>query len=146
MRNTRIYHIWVGVRKRCYNPKAKAYAEYGGRGITMCDRWRDSFEAFYYDMQYGYADHLTLEREDPNKGYDKQNCKWATYTEQARNKRNSVYVECDGYRRTIAEWADISGTNRATIGWRLRQGWPIHKAIYGHPTQDVSLISEYLVF
>jgi hypothetical protein len=146
MTKTRMYKIWVGIRKRCYNPKMKSYADYGGRGIKVCDKWNTAFINFYNDMKEGYADNLSLEREDPNGHYEKSNCRWATATEQARNKRDSRFIECDGSKRTLAEWEDVSGTGRSTISWRIKNGWPIQRAIYGDPVTRLEEIKQYLVF
>lgn len=142
---TRIYKIWVGIRKRCTNPKMKSYAEYGGRGIKVCDRWND-FENFYEDMKIGYSDELSLERKDPNGNYEPDNCKWATMKEQARNKRNTKRITLGDESRTASEWEEISGTGRCTIAWRLKNGWDTHRAIYGDPVSNLSEISKYLVF
>ena len=88
MSTTSTYHIWQSMKQRCYDKNNINYDNYGGRGITVCDDWLAAFQAFYADMGER-PDGLTLERIDNNKGYNKNNCKWATYTEQSYNRRNT---------------------------------------------------------
>jgi len=143
MARKRIYKIWVGVRKRCLNPKTKSYSHYGGRGIKISENW-SSFENFYTDMSPTYSDNLSLERIDPNGDYEKENCIWATWKQQARNKTNSVYIDLDGDKKTAAEWEEISGTGRCTIAYRIKHGWTIREAIFGK-SKSIMDIQQYLI-
>ena len=86
--NTRIYKCWADMKTRCCNPKSKWYDHYGGRGITVCSEWM-RFEPFAeWAFSHGYADDLTIDRVDNNKGYCPENCKWSTQHEQSMNKRH----------------------------------------------------------
>ncbi|MBO7171268.1 MAG: hypothetical protein J6W28_08845, partial [Clostridia bacterium] len=118
--HTRLHHIWHGIKQRCLNPKSYIYKNYGGRGITVCDEWRDSFEVFYgWAMANGYADDLTIDRIDVNGNYEPLNCRWATSKEQGNNRRTNHLLTYKGQTRTTQEWADIKGLSRECIRWRL---------------------------
>ncbi len=125
-RNSRnpTYTIWASMKARCLNPNNGCYARYGGRGITVCDRWRDSFEAFLADMGERPTHHHSLERNDNDGPYCPDNCRWATRSEQARNRRSSHLVTFNGEAKTIAEWAEATGLSYDLIERRLNaQGW-----------------------
>lgn len=87
--STRLNRIWRGIKQRCNNPKLAIYKHYGGRGITVCEEWNE-FQPFYeWAMSHGYSDDLSIDRIDPNRGYEPSNCRWSTAKEQANNRRNS---------------------------------------------------------
>jgi hypothetical protein len=120
MADTRTYHSWCHAKSRCTNPNDAAWDRYGGRGITFDPKWSD-FEAFLSDMGE-CPEGLTLDRIDNDKGYGPGNCRWATYTEQARNKRNNVFVSYQGRNITLAEAAEISGTSYKLAQASLKVG------------------------
>ena len=128
---TRLYSIWAGMIKRCTNEEAKNYMDYGGRGITVCDEWRNSFEVFYeWAMANGYSDQLTIDREDNNKGYSPENCRWITHKEQNNNRRSNRNLTYNGETHNMKEWASIVGINYRTLQNRINQyGWDVEKAL-----------------
>lgn len=109
--NPRIYKIWLGMRQRCNNPNDKDYGLYGGRGISVCEEWDNSSEAFIeWAKANGYSDGLSIDRVDTNGNYCPENCRWATSTQQARNKRmpknnktghTGIHMDRGKYRATI---------------------------------------------
>lgn len=121
-RITREYIVWQNMLARCENKGATAFESYGGRGITVCERWHD-FAMFSADMGLKPSPSHSLDRIDNSGNYEPSNCRWATSHEQARNKRNNKFVTHDGETLTLAEWAERLGTNGTTIGLRLRRGW-----------------------
>jgi hypothetical protein len=118
------YTTWASMKGRCLNPNDGSYPRYGGRGITVCDRWRDSFEAFLADMGERPTHHHSLERIDNDGPYAPGNCRWATKVEQARNRRSSHLVTFNGETKTMAEWADATGLSQHLVERRLNaQSW-----------------------
>ncbi|MEU2098663.1 hypothetical protein ABZ741_21460 [Streptomyces globisporus] len=117
---------------RTTNPNNASYPSYGGRGITVCDRWR-AFPAFYTDMEPTYRDGLSIDRIDNNGGYEPSNCRWATPREQARNKRTNRYIEWRGEARVLADWVDRTGISESTIRRRLERGWSVERALTAPP-------------
>jgi hypothetical protein len=126
----REYHIWANVIYRCDNPNATSYERYGGRGITVCQRWRDGFEFFYEDMGPSPSLRHTIDRINNDGNYEPGNCRWATRRAQANNRRGCVEITHQGETMTIAMWAERFGMTRNLLWDRLnRQNWPIEKAL-----------------
>jgi len=128
MNGTRPYHIWGGLRQRCINKNDKDYYRYGGRGITFDPKWL-TFEGFWEDMQEGYADNLSLDRKDNNKGYFKDNCRWATSSEQQNNMRSNRYLTFNGEIKTLTQWSRKLNIPISTIFSRLHYGWTVEKTL-----------------
>lgn len=124
-----MYRRWSNIIQRTTNPGHPDYANYGGRGITVCSEWRGSFEAFSRDMSPGYSTGLELDRIDNDGSYDKDNCRWVTRTEQNRNRRNSVMLTFRGRTMNASAWAKALGLNGATVRSRLRTGWSVERAL-----------------
>lgn len=121
------YVAWQLMHDRCSNPKNESYPRYGGRGIRVCDRWKD-YALFLTDMG-DRPPGLTLDRKDNDGDYEPQNCRWATRTEQARNKSTNHRITVRGQTKILAEWAELSGIPRERIANRLRHGWSPERAI-----------------
>lgn len=137
MSKTKIYTKWKSMLQRCNNEKDPRYKDYGGRGISVCQRWHD-FMNFYEDMKDGYSDDLSLERIDNDAGYEKGNCKWATHLEQQQNKQTTRYVTLNGITASAAEWARISGIKTTTLIGRLNLGWSVEEAVYGRSIEKLN--------
>lgn len=121
------YASWQAMRKRCNSTWHPAYHRYGGRGIAICERW-NFFQNFLEDMGER-PEGMSLDRINPNKGYEPGNCRWATWKEQNNNKRNNRVIEFRGERKTLTEWAAEVGLMAATINQRLKRGWPVDRAL-----------------
>lgn len=129
MTGTPTYRSWKDMRRRCYNKNRDDYKHYGGRGIKVCDRWRYSFENFLTDMGIKPTG-LTLERKNVNKGYSKENCKWATIKEQRRNTTLTTWLMVDGKRMNLQDAAEYLGIKHNTLWNRLkRSGWTPERAV-----------------
>jgi hypothetical protein len=103
-----LYSIWLGMKKRCFNPNYPDFHNYGGRGITVCTRWLD-VKNFIADMESGYSEELSLDRIDVNGNYEPSNCRWATSKEQSKNKQNSIYVFFNGKKVHASDFAERTG-------------------------------------
>ncbi|WP_052001987.1 hypothetical protein [Halalkalibacter wakoensis] len=122
--NTRLHSIWRKMKHRCSNPNSSRYSSYGGRGISLSPEWENDFMAFYtWAIQNGYEDHLTIERINVNGNYDRSNCSWITMKDQGRNKQNTLYVEFNGYKKPLIEWAEDFNIPYKTLTTRYYRGW-----------------------
>lgn len=116
------------MRRRCLRPEYADYSRYGGRGITICERW-DSFKAFHDDMIGSYKPGLTIDRIDNNGPYSPENCRWATYHTQLRNKSNNVNITINGETKCLEDWMDIYGITYGTFSKRRKKGLPLDECI-----------------
>lgn len=122
------YVIWTDLFQRCYNKKRAAFKNYGGRGITVCERWQ-KFENFLEDMGTRPALDYTLDRIDNDRGYSKDNCKWSTRIEQANNKRNNIWIDYKGTAKTICDWERFLNFNPHVLYQRIFiYKWDVEKA------------------
>lgn len=127
-RKSRIYGIWTDMIHRCTNPKEKNYY---GKGITVCEEWRSDFFNFYFwAIENGYTDKLTIDRIDSNRNYEPSNCRWATYKQQNNNNCMNRKVTYNGTTYTIGEWSEITGISRNLLYQRIvTNKWTIEKAL-----------------
>jgi hypothetical protein len=131
MSETKEYRSWTHMIGRCHNEGDAAYLMYGWRGISVCAEWRVSFEAFYEFIGPAPSGEHSIDRIDNDRGYEPGNVRWATPTEQNSNKRNNVFVDAFGERKTVAEWARTLGLKAQTIEGRMKRGdhgeWALRK-------------------
>ena len=128
--HTRLYRIWINIKKRCNNNHCPAYLKYGGRGIDICGEW-ESFQAFKaWALSSGYTDSLTIDRIDNNKGYYPGNCRWVNATVQANNRRSNRMIFYNGEVRTLAEWCKLFHLPYGTVHARLKAGWDLSDAFH----------------
>lgn len=130
MSNSRLYRAWDSMKARCYRKTTAPFKKYGGRGITVCDEWRNSFQAFCeWAMAHGYEDGLSLDRIDVNGNYEPSNCRWVSMKEQENNRSNNVKLEYNGESRTIAEWSEILGIRWDVLYHRVQRGWSTERIL-----------------
>lgn len=129
LRDTPEYDAWAHMLQRCANVNDAGFFRYGARGIQVCQKWRESFEAFFADMGPRPTSKHSLDRIDNDGDYIPENCRWATRKQQNRNQRSNVWLTHDGQTLCMADWADKLGMNRSTLITRLRRGWSIERAL-----------------
>lgn len=133
---TQIHSKWLSMKARCRCKKSTSYKRYGKKGIKVCKRW-DRFENFYKDMSDSYYKHLkthgkkntTLDRIDNNKGYCKENCRWATIKQQARNKKTNILIKHNGTTKTLTEWSIDFGFNYGMANKKLKEGFSFEEVL-----------------
>ena len=131
MKNTRIYSIWSAMKRRCYNKNVASYNAYGGRGISVCDEWKDSFVNFYeWAINNGYSDELSIDRINNDGNYSPENCRWVTFEQQCNNRRNNILFEYNGEKHNLMQWCKILNLDYKFIHNRIyRMKWDFEKAI-----------------
>jgi hypothetical protein len=135
MSSTPEYNVYRAMVNRCENPKFANFDRYGGRGIKVCLRWRESFAAFLEDMgprppkPLGVKRFYSVERRNTDGDYDPGNCYWATPTQQSRNTSRNRYLTFNGRTLTVRDWATEIGLNFTTLKNRIATGWPVERAL-----------------
>lgn len=123
------FAVWQRMIRRCYEPQADSYPFYGARGISVCTRWRESFQSFLNDVGPRPSPRHSIERINNDGNYEPDNVRWATHIEQCRNRRSTRLYTYKGQTRCIKEWAAIVGLKTGTLQWRLNHGWSIEQAL-----------------
>lgn len=121
MHKTKTHTCWANMKARCLNPNNTSYERYGGRGISICQRWM-SFANFFEDMGV-QPENMSIDRIDVDGPYSPDNCKWSSKIEQQRNTSKNQIITAYGESKTVAEWADLTGIGRSTLSYRARNGW-----------------------
>lgn len=129
---SREYTVWKAIKQRCHNPNNPRYRDYGGRGVTVCLRWRRDFSAFLDDAGTSPSKAHTLDRIDNDRGYEPGNVRWMTRKSQNRNKRNTRWVTIDGKTMSLIDAAEMLNVNYITVYSRVQRGWDAVKALT-HP-------------
>lgn len=122
MGNSPTYKSWMSAKQRCYNTNNHNYPNYGGRGIKMCDKWVESFAAFFEDMGERPSLEHTLDRIDVNGDYEPSNCRWATRRTQSNNRRDNIYLDVKGEKLTVSEFSAKYNINRSNVAYELNRG------------------------
>lgn len=127
MEGSPTYISWKSMKERCLKAYHKSHDRY--KDVEICQEWIDSFESFLADMGKR-PDGTSLDRIDNEKGYFKENCRWATGKQQCRNKRNNRIIDYNGQSKTIAEWSEITGVPHDTLCFRIKSGWSVERALF----------------
>lgn len=129
MSRTREYRLWIAMKVRCYNRNCPEFHMYGGRGIAMCDEWRDDFSAFLRDVGPRPGRGYSVDRIDNDGNYEPGNVRWATMRQQSNNTRRNVILTYDGKTLTLAQWARYLGINIETVKQRYHTGRPVDEVL-----------------
>lgn len=144
--HTRLFRIWTGIKTRCFDKNDKTYKRYGGRGISMCQEWKDDFTKFRdWALANGYSDELTCDRIDNDKGYSPDNCRWATYKQQGRNTSKNTLLTINGETLAAAEWAERNGIQKELVYGRLKKGWTPEEAVSTKPFEREERRGKYQI-
>lgn len=127
--NTPLYHMWEHMKQRCENKKTKHFDRYGGRGISVCDEWKDSSNFIKWALENGYKEGLDIDRTDNNGNYTPENCRFVDKRTQQNNRNNTIFITAFGETLPCAEWARRTGIAKNTIRGRIVMGWSPEDAV-----------------
>lgn len=128
--DVRLVRILLGMYLRCYDPRAKGYKNWGARGISIDERWRNISAFVEWAKNNGYHEKFSIERIDVNGPYSPENCTWISPRLQSANRRNTRYITCGELTKSAPEWARLSGIDLSTIKARLARGWSAERAVW----------------
>lgn len=137
------YRVWSSMMTRCYNRQSKSFHNYGGRGIGVCDRWRADFMAFFLSMGQRPSPDHSLDRVDVDRDYGPDNCRWATQTEQQRNRRDAIKLTIDGVTKHLFDWAAERGLAPKTVYQRIWRGWSVARSLEVNPVRAKRLVAAH---
>ena len=127
---TKLNKVWRNMKDRCFNPNNKRFPHYGGRGIDVCQEWKDNYVSFRnWAISNGYKIGLSLDRIDNNGNYCPQNCRWVDSIIQNNNFSRNRFVTYNGVTLSISQWSKITKIHRNTLDYRLKRGWEVGKAL-----------------
>lgn len=128
--NKTIYRRYYHILERCYNPNNKSYGRYGGRGIKVCDEWRNNYQAFEdWCLSNGYEKNLAIDRIDNDGDYSPENCRFVTLQENNQKRRTTKWYTINGVTKNLQQWCDEYGISRSAVNTRLQYGWTIEDAL-----------------
>lgn len=139
------YRCWQAMKQRCNNKECPNYQNYGVKGITVCERWMESFENFLEDMGERPSLQHSIDRIDSSKGYYPENCRWATSLQQGERKKNCKYLTINGETMNISAWARKVGIGKMTIANRIKWGWSDYDAVYTPVKEDIRYDEKVLI-
>ena len=127
---TRLYSIYNGIKARCFNKNNPAFYRYGGRGITMCEEWRNSFDSFKkWSYDNGYDEKLSIDRIDVDGNYEPNNCRWATPKEQGNNTRKNISFQIENQKVNLSQLCNEANMKYSTVYYRIKHGLSIKDAL-----------------
>lgn len=130
MANSRLNSIWSNMKNRCYNPKCEFYYCYGGKGINVCESWKENFNSFMqWAFDNGYNDSLTIDRIDISKDYSPSNCKWSTQIEQANNRSSNIKIGICGEFKTLTQWSRELNLNPISVNGKFRRSENVYYSL-----------------
>lgn len=128
-KKTRLYGIWEDMKSRCLNSNNRRYSNYGGRGISISEKWNNYLEFHNWAINNGYSENLTIDRINVNGNYEPSNCKWSTQKQQANNRTNNVYITFENKTLTRQQWSEILGFEKHVLKNRIKRNWSIERAL-----------------